>query len=1201
MLADGTSVFYTGKGLSAVLYRQHLFWMELMRTPLIRTLCAAFLLLLVASTDLLHAQSRYYDVWTFSDSVGLDFRAGSPVPIRTTIRALEGCATMCNPVTGELLFYTNGTRVWNRDHEVMKNGTGLYGGTSSTQSSLTVPHPGDSTLFYIFTAQSRTAGGIIIDDPPPTGNVGLRYSVVDINGDGGLGEVIEKNVPLLGSATEKIAGVRHSNGCGVWIITHELGGQKFYAWLLTPLGVIDPPVISDVWPPYSKTSDAGYLKASPDGAFLFAVRGQEYDGDLFRFNPATGDVGPLLAQVPAEYGASFSPDSKFLYVGYSDQLATRNEIVQYDLSQTDLSDKVVLTRSQGVAGKDRFFALQLGPDGKIYAARKNVDGSVDIAVINDPNQKGPAAGYQSIINPTFPEVRYDFLGLPNCVDGFLGESDAPPFGRSGGFEIAGDTLICLGEQTQLSIAGGTAFRWEPSDYLSCDDCPNPVASPRDTITYVVTMFNGELCPRRDSITINVIYPPETDAGEDREICWGESVQMNGKGGVGYRWTPSAGLSCTDCSAPVATPAQTTTYYLESTGTNGCSATDSVTITVNGIVRASVTDAAICKGEQTRLFAEGAGEYEWSPAEGLSCTDCASPVVTPTRSTTYYVRATTNGKCPSEDSVSVIVHDPPEIFLNNDTVICLGESVPLKAWGGVRYAWTPSAGLSCDDCPDPVATPTTTTTYRVWVTNEFECSGWDSVTVTVETSGSVDATGDTAFCPGGVARLAASGAEKYSWSPAKGLDCVDCSAPNASPETTTTYYVTGTNSSGDCPALDSVTVVVYDVPSADAGRDTAICRGESVRLQATGGAAVLWDVSSDLSCMDCSDPVARPSSTTTYYVTIESPEGCVARDSVTVDVLPQPEVSAGDSRTICAGDSVQLAASDGVKWLWEPSEGLSCTDCRAPVAAPMQSTVYRLTAWNSSGCPATDQVRVDVREEPQLVRLQIERYFSGYTGEQLVIPVVLLDTLSGTDITRLEFELEYDGGLMVVDPRSVEELLEGTVLEGWAVDVREASPGYLHVLLQAPDGMVLDGGGDFLRFRASLYLSGKTATELNFDVRGGSNCYAFGTIPGFARVDSVCGLSFRLMELTANKYVVPTVSPNPASERITFEFGLGLDGQTVLEVFDAGGHRAGILVDAELNPGVYSVEWDVRSMPSGIYWYRLRSGDWGADGQIRVRK
>lgn len=1181
-----------------MLYRQHLFRMELMRTPFTCTLCAAFLLLLVASADLLHAQSRYYDVWTFSDSVGLDFRSGTPVPISTNIRALEGCATMCDPNTGGLLFYTNGSRVWNRDHAVMKNGTGLYGGTSSTQSSLAVPHPGDSTLFYIFTVQSRTAGGIIIDDPPPAGDVGLRYSIVDMKGDGGLGEITEKNVPLLSRAAEKVAGIRHSNGCGIWIITHELGGQKFYAWLLTPLGVIDPPVISDIWPPYSKTSDAGYLKASPDGKFLFAVRGQQYDGDLFRFNPATGEVGPLLAQVPAEYGASFSPDSKFLYVGYSDQLGTLNEIVQYDLSRTDLSDKVILTRSLGVAGKDRFFALQLGPDGKIYAARKNVDGSVDVAVINNPNEKGPAAGYQNIIDPTFPEARYDFLGLPNCIDGFLGESDARPFGKPGDVDIEGDTLICLGEQTELSVADGTAFRWEPSDYLSCDDCPNPVASPRDTLTYVVTVFDGEFCPRRDSITINVVYPPETDAGEDREICLGESVQLNGKGGVGYRWTPSTGLDCTDCSAPVAMPVQTTTYYLESIGSNGCSSVDSVKITVNGTVRATVTDAAICKGEQTRLFAEGAAEYEWSPAEGLSCTDCASPVAQPSRSTTYRVRATTDGKCPSVDSVSVIVHDPPEIFLSNDTVICLGESVPLKAWGGVSYAWSPSRGLGCDDCPDPVAAPTTTTTYRVWVTNEFGCSEWDSVTIIVETSGTVEATGDTAFCPGGVAQLSATGAVKYAWSPADGLDCVDCSAPVASPLKTITYYVTGTNSSGECPALDSVTVVVYDIPDADAGPDTAICSGESVHLRASGGTAH-WNFSPDLSCLDCAAPVARPGSTNTYYVTIESPDGCIARDSIIVRVLPDPEVSAGSDQTICAGDDVQLNASDGVRWLWEPSDGLSCTDCRNPVATPMRSTVYRLTAWNPEGCPAFDEVSVDVREKPQIVHLQIKRYFSGYTGEQLMIPVVLLDSLSGTDITTLEFKLVYDGGLMVVDPQFTSDLLEGTVLEGWDVNVLDASPGYLHLQMQAPDGVVLSGEGEFLRFRSRLYLSGNTATELDFDISSPSNCYTFSTIPGFARVDSVCGLSFRLMELTANKYVVPTVSPNPGSERITFEFGLGLDGPTMLEVYDATGRRVGVLLNTELNPGSYSVEWDVREVPSGIYWYRLHSGDWQAEGQIRV--
>lgn len=1172
---------------------------ELMKAPVTYTCCATIVVLLATLTSSLLAQSRYYDTWHFSDSVGLDFRSGAPVPIRGNIRALEGCAVMCNPQTGDLLFYTNGVKVWNRNHQTMLNGTGLSGGGSSTQSSLATPHPGDSTLFYIFTTQSRTGGAIGIDDPPTSVHYGLRYSIVDMKKNGGLGEVVKKNVPLLNSATEKVAGVRHENGCGIWIITHELGGRKFYAWLLTPLGVLEPPVISDVWPPYSNTSDAGYLKASPDGKFLFAVRGQQFDGDFFRFNSATGVVGPLLAQVPAEYGASFSPDSKFLYVAFADELTINNQLVQYDLSQTDLQDNVVLTKTVGVAGQDRFFALQLGPDGKIYAARKNKTGQVDVAVINNPNAKGLAAGYQPIIDPTFPSPRYDFLGLPNCVDGFLGESNALPFGATRGVDIVGDTVLCFGQETQLSVDGGTAYKWEPADFLSCDDCRNPVAAPHDTTTYIVTVYEGEGCPRRDSITINVIYPPEPDAGEDQTICSGESVQLKGQGGVGFRWTPSVGLSCTNCPEPFASPITTTTYVFEATGPNGCSAKDSVTITVNGAVEVSASDSVICVGEQIRLQARGAKEYRWTPSIGLSCDDCPSPIVTPSRTTTYRVSATTDGLCPSVDSVTVIVHDPPTIFLNNDTTICLGESVQVQAWGGVKYAWSPTRGLSCADCPNPVATPTTTTTYRVWVANEFECAGWDSVTITVETSGTVEASGDTAFCAGGTAQLLAKGAESYRWIPEEGLSCNDCPNPQASPETTTTFYVTGTNSFGECPALDSVTVVVHPKVLANAGSDSAVCKGGSIQLNASGGTAYQWDPSPDLSCLNCSDPVASPESTTTYYVTVESMDGCAAKDSVTVVVRPALVVSAGADRAICVGDSVDLHAEGGVRWLWEPSTGLSCTDCPDPIATPITTTEYRLTAWSQEGCMGEDRVEVMVREEAEVIQLRIGRNYRGATGQELVIPIEAVSGFGETDISELELRLEYDAGVMKLAKDSFQQLLVGTALEGWNVEVQEYSHKSIVLRLIAPDGQELTVANPLLLFRLQLYLSRVQGTELSFNVRSNSNCFVIETTPGYAEVDSICGLSFRLIEVSQNKYVAPVAYPNPAHNRVTFEFGLGLEGRATFEVFDKLGRRVGLIVDSTLEPGQYQVEWDVQDVPTGTYWYRLTSGDWSKGGQLHI--
>src|SRR5690606_38308483 len=128
-----------------------------------------------------------------------------------------------------------------------------------------------------------------------------------------------------------------------------------------------------------------------------------------------------------------------------------------------------------------------------------------------------------------------------------------------------------------------------------------------------------------------------------------------------------------------------------------------------------------------------------------------------------------------------------------------------------------------------------------------------------------------------------GADSYQWDDSVDLSCTDCSNPIATPATTTTYYVTGTNSEGGCPARDSITVTVNQLPQISAGQDTAICAGGSVVLRAEGGDEYRWEFSPWLSCLDCADPVATPPETTTFYLTGFSPEGCQARDSITVTV------------------------------------------------------------------------------------------------------------------------------------------------------------------------------------------------------------------------------------------------------------------------------------------------------------------------------
>ena len=157
------------------------------------------LLLGIAFPTLLFGQSETSN-WYFGNGAGITFNTdGSVTPLSNgKLNTFEGCASISNGFGG-LLFYTDGIIVYNQDHAIMENGTGLFGDPSSTQSALIVPKPGEPDIFFIFTVDTK------IEEEDP--DRGLNYSTIDMSMNGGKGRVIQKNIPLLADCSEKITAV----------------------------------------------------------------------------------------------------------------------------------------------------------------------------------------------------------------------------------------------------------------------------------------------------------------------------------------------------------------------------------------------------------------------------------------------------------------------------------------------------------------------------------------------------------------------------------------------------------------------------------------------------------------------------------------------------------------------------------------------------------------------------------------------------------------------------------------------------------------------------------------------------------------------------------------------------------------------------------------------------------------------------------
>jgi hypothetical protein len=792
-----------------------------------------------------------------------------------------------------------------------------------------------------------------------------------------------------------------------------------------------------------------------------------------------------------------------------------------------------------------------------------------------------------------------------CIDSLTVRVNPHPVVNAGP-----DVEICRGKEAVIGGfatggAGPYRYRWTPAVELNSDDTvAMPVARPSATTTFIVVVTDTNGCSAYDTVTVKVRPGPVVDAGDSVTICPGSSVTIGGlaTGGTGpyrYTWTPATGLSSSTVATPVASPTAATRYVLEVTDASGCTGRDSVTVTIGNSIRAEAgADTSVCRGDSIRLKASGGSSYLWSPSEGLSCDTCADPVAGPATTTTYKV-IVTSGECLDSDLVTVTVRPLPDVNVSLDLTICSGDTASLSASGGSIYHWSPSVGLNCTDCPDPLASPDTTTRYTVLVTDGSGCSATGSVTVTVSGGPSIVLTGDATICAGDSLQLVASGGEKYLWAPSTGLSCTTCSDPIAYPDTTTTYRVRVTGVTG-CSAVDSVVVTVAPKPAISASPDVSICPGDSVTLTATGGISYQWEPSDGLSCTDCQSPLARPAATTRYRVVGRDGNGCRGIDTVVVTVLnAPPKPDAGPDVWICPGDSVELSSSGSGNLLWSPPDGLSCTDCRNPIASPLRTTDYVLSVTSAGGCRSTDTVVVTVGGM-RIARAHIDTSYRTLPGRLLTIPVHLDDRFDEARIDRLDFALAYQPGMLRLEGVD----LDGTLLDGWQIGsvVKDDIRGRYSAEFSAPGGKQLQGTGELLNLSMLAFLGSVDTSSLDFTIGlPGRNCAMMTTTPGFVRIDSICGLSFRLMQATAENYVLDGNSPNPFNPTTEISFSLGLDGNTTLVIYNAAGIPVVKLIDRHMSSGVYRATWDATAFPSGLYFYRLTSGAWSGTGTMMLVK
>jgi gliding motility-associated-like protein len=526
------------------------------------------------------------------------------------------------------------------------------------------------------------------------------------------------------------------------------------------------------------------------------------------------------------------------------------------------------------------------------------------------------------------------------------------------------STFCIGSSVGLSGTAptGVNFSWSPSASLSDPTIINPLATPGGTTTYTLSVTDGIGCVGSDTVTL-AASTITASAGANVSICLGSSTVLTATGGSFYSWSPAIGLSNPAIANPVASPTATTTYTV--TANQGlCTATSLVTVTVNPLPLVDGGAAPpICNGASENLSATGALSYVWSPGVTLSSTIISNPISSPTTTTTYTVIGTDGNGCSASDSITVIVNPLPTIDAGASISICPGTNTTLNATGGISYLWSPSGSLDNPAISNPIASPTSITTYTVVGTDASGCSSSDVVSISLSGIIVTASTSSTSICTGSSTSLSALGATSYSWSPSGTLSSSTLANPIASPTSSTTYTVVGTSSSG-CLDTAFVTVNVNSLPVITVGPSDTICVGSTTSLSASGAVGYAWSPAGSLSGATTATPVSSAAGTTTYTVVGTDINGCSSTNSVTVTVNSLPVATATSSASsACVGSPVTLAASGGGTYSWLPSSSLSSSTVSNPTATPSSTTTYTVTVASAAGCTATSSVTLTINPIP----------------------------------------------------------------------------------------------------------------------------------------------------------------------------------------------------------------------------------------------
>lgn len=575
--------------------------------------------------------------------------------------------------------------------------------------------------------------------------------------------------------------------------------------------------------------------------------------------------------------------------------------VPFNLSSYSNNDSVVLkwnspfdteTESKGLTYD---FYIKRASDGDtIFTAQSNYSTGDRIAYshgrIHDT----------SIVIKNLPYGKY-YWSVQAVDQSFKGSAFAPQeeFNICHNLDIGHDTSICKGTSITLSAGSHSdVVNWYSSENpsLAFHNGNTATVDVHRNIKVWATVGTSIGCLLSDTINLSMLSLPIADLDNDTSVCIYTplTLSLNQSNYMGDWSSKEGSVSAYKTSNISYKVLHNDTIYVKITDTNGCINYDTTSVKIHLLPESHLpSDTSSCLNSTILLNAGNPSDFVyWFNSKGEQLSDKNDINYQVVSSEKLSVKITNSLNCTNFDTVSIIVLPLPIVNAGRDTLICPNSSARLGGelqTGSFLYEWTPAMTLDNNQAVNPLASPEMTTNYILKITDSNNCINYDSVTVTINPTSTIDLGGDKYICRGTSVTLGgnptASGSllpYSYKWFPGNSLDDYSIANPTASPDTTTLYSLI--LFAGKC-IVDTVSlkVGVWPLPVVIKSSDVVIGSLENTQIWASGGSLYNWEPIVGLNNSMISNPIASPEKTTTYTVFVKDTNSCESSAQVKVIV------------------------------------------------------------------------------------------------------------------------------------------------------------------------------------------------------------------------------------------------------------------------------------------------------------------------------